>query len=370
MKLTIEAAALSSALSRIAPIIIRRTPIPILECAKLTATDALEITGSDMTVEIRESVPAEISGAGSICVPAVKIAALAGSIKRGGKIEIDAKDGEAIFRYSGGRTRFVTLPDTDYPIMKSTEAAVALNLPGNELARLLSMAIPFAETDATLKSYLSGVRLEIVSERMNAIATDGKILAVGGTPIAGAEDFAGVTVPRESCLALIRALKAGGDATLSLSPSAIEIGCGALHIKSRVIDADFPDYRRAVPAAQPNCVTVDAEALREVAARVQAVTETTGTSSSHPRVMEITVKDGALLVAGGSQADQRVEEELDARCDGVEATVGLKTKNVLDALDALDGEAVSIHFASERFAVLFHREGDPSETVTIGCYRV
>ena len=71
MKITIERAALLRSLGHVQSVVERRNTIPILSNVMLRAENGeLALTATDMDLEIVETVPAEVTQAGSTTAPA------------------------------------------------------------------------------------------------------------------------------------------------------------------------------------------------------------------------------------------------------------------------------------------------------------
>ena len=74
MRVTVERAALLKALGHVHRVVERRNTIPILSNVLLRAEDGmLRLKATDLDIEVTETIPAEITDAGSTTVPAYMI---------------------------------------------------------------------------------------------------------------------------------------------------------------------------------------------------------------------------------------------------------------------------------------------------------
>lgn len=375
MKFTIERDVLAAAMSSIMPIIEKSSPIAILSTVRLVASESgtLEITGTNMTAETRRGCPAQITAPGMLCVAADKIAALSNSLPTGSQIDFEAKGGKLIARYGKGRASLVTLSADDFPLLTfDAEKAATLSIAAGELRRLLSMTLSSVYVGPG-RDGLAGVHLHTERASLIAVSTDGKMMTIGQSTLASAVEFSGITLPRESVVALIGALPDDkNEATVSLTDRLVRIATGSLTLTTKVIDIPFVEYRRVLPIPTETPIRLDALALKEVAARAQALTEAMDGTSLRPRAFAIKVNGGGeAQIEAGSEADQKLDETIDAEYAGPEVRVGLSTRNVLDAIESLGGEGqLILHVRDEASPVLFQRDGNPAESVTVMPFRV
>ena len=95
MKTTIERRAFLKALNHVQSVVERRNTIPILSNVLLEAENGVvTLTATDLEIEVRERVEAEISQAGAITAPAHMLYDIVRKLPDGGQIEI-AKDENA-----------------------------------------------------------------------------------------------------------------------------------------------------------------------------------------------------------------------------------------------------------------------------------
>lgn len=368
MKLTIERDVLAVALSRVAPVISSRDVIPILATIKLSAADPhLTLTGSNQLSEVRQTCSAMVAEPGEICTPADKFAALIGSLPSGSQLQIETGERRMTVHYVRGKTSLNTLPAEDYPASREIGSAEPLNIEAADLRRLLSTALLFASDDAS-RGYLRGVFLHRHDSALVAAATDGSGLVQAVLP-----DFSGeipdIILPSEACRALIRILSStSGEAQFTASATRFRVEIGACSFATRLVDGTYPEYRRVVPAPIEYPIIVDAVILKEVAQRIHTVTDPAEATKARPRSMRIEAEGGRMRVTAGSDADQRVDEEIEISISTAETHASLGTQYVLNAISALESDdGLEIHISAANAPVLFRRNraNDPECVVVM-----
>ena len=95
MRVTVERAALLRSLGHVHRVVERRTTIPILSNVLLRAGDGgLQLKATDLDIEVTETIPADVSGAGSTTVPAHVIYDIVRKLPDGAQVSLEiAGDG-------------------------------------------------------------------------------------------------------------------------------------------------------------------------------------------------------------------------------------------------------------------------------------
>lgn len=362
MKLTIERDILAVALSRVAPLIGKST-IPIFGCLKITATSGqIEINGQNGTASVTQTASASVQEPGIICVAADKFSALVNSLGKGSQIELEATERKLTARYGRGHASFVTDDPASYPVMRANDGAEPFTMEAAELRRLLMMTLPFVSDD---RDYLKGIYLHSDETALWAIATDGNALAVGCAKLSA--NFQGVIVPTASCAALIRILStAEGEAEIIVSENNLGVRVGSCAFQTKLIDGTFPDYRRVIPKRVEAPILVESGVLDEVTRRAQVVTEAADTSKAHPRSIILSGEGSRLRIEAGSEADQRIDEEIEIDQIPGAVKITLGTSYVIDAVAALGDGLLGLHITEPTAPMIVARDrADDRELVVI-----
>lgn len=289
----IEAAALKAALLPFAKVIEPRNTIPILSHILIRADgDGLHLIGTNLDWSLKRDVLATIDRPGAICLP---FAALADLVKRadpGAFVTVASDTGERA-TVTAGRAcaTLACLSPFDFPTMfepRHTVASVSLPLAQfvHDVARV-GTAMSTEETCYYLNGFLMARRAD--GSGLDMAATDGHRLVWIARPDAGLPDAWPVNDPifprgAVPAFAALAGKKPAGDVSVQLlgavidakaSPArddkpveAIEFAGDGWRLLVKAIDGTFPDFRRVVPAACYDPVTIAGDDLATVAARV------------------------------------------------------------------------------------------------------
>ncbi len=360
MRLTIERDVLAIALSRVTPLIQRAT-IPILGCVKI-AMSGINVTLTGQNGTASASQTALVVGAGDpgeIVVSADKFSALVNSLPKGSQLQLEATDRKLIVHYGSGRASFVIDDPKSFPIISEIEDSEPFSIDATELHRILSMALPFASQEKT-RPYLEGVFLHGDETKLTAVGTDGNGMIVCRSALNVA--FSGVIVPSTSCAALIRSLAgASGEVSVTVTAAKLHVALGGYSFTTRLVDGTFPDWSRVVPAPVENPVLIESGTLQEITQRAQAVTEAADATRAAPRSVRLETTGDTLHISAGSDADQRIDEDIDMAGTPGAVDVRLGTSYLLDAIASLGEGLLQLHSAEAMAPVLVRRDGHEDE---------
>lgn len=341
MKLTIERAALLTALTHTQSVVERRNTIPILSNVLVDADEGkLRFTATDLDLAIVDHAEAEISTPGSTTTPAHTLYDIVRKLPEGAQIELTFGEeaGETRVSLSAGRSSFLLpcLPKEDFPVMAEGELPHNFTLSSNVLTNIIDKT-RFAVSTEETRYYLNGIYLhaaEISAQPvLRAVATDGHRLAQINVPLPeGAADMPGIIVPRKAVAELRKLIDEEGiDIGVSLSESKIRFQVGGSVLTSKLIDGTFPDYQRVIPEGNDKIMEVDAKVFAEAIDRVSTV------STEKSRAVKMSLEEGKATIAANSPDNASASEEIvvDYNADDIE--IGFNSRYLLDIASQIDG---------------------------------
>ena len=357
MKITVDRAALRTALARTVRVVLAKGTIPILSNVLLTASgDRLGLEATDLDVALIDSVPAEVAEPGAITVPAQMLAEIVRKMPDGCQIGIELTDTKAGQRLAvrTGRSRFVlnTLPEEDFPHISAAHFSVQFVVGAKDLKRLVDKS-QFAISTEETRYYLNGIYLHPAerdgTQVLRAVATDGRRLAqVECAAPAGAERMPSVIVPRKAVTELQRMLAdQPEDVTVAVSETKIRFEMGVRSLTSKLVEGTFPDYSRVIPLGNEQKLLVDREQLDRAVDRVSTV------ASERGRAVKVEPSAGQVTLTVNSPDDGSAVEEVDAEYDGLPLAIGFNSKYLMEILAQVDGDTVELKLADAGSPTLF-----------------
>lgn len=312
----------------------RSGTLPVLSGVRLDVNDGdLTVTGTDLELTIRLSVPVHSDQDGSAVVPARLVADIVKALPAGA-VEVSIADEE--MSISSGRSQFSVRPLSlsDYPAQVDTTAE-PVTLTSEEVGTALGQVVRAASTDDA-RAVLTGVLITSEEDGLKMVATDSYRLAVRDLPRSAIlSPGQKVLVPGRALAELQRILSGADELTVRLGAREAVFEAGGTRLTTRLIEGEYPNYRNLLPSSYPNLLTVGREALTEALRRVKILAQ-----DSTP--VRLTLGGDTLQLTAITQDVGNAAEEIDASYDGAEMTVAFNPDYLAAGIDAIDGDEVTL----------------------------
>lgn len=348
MKIKVKREELLRPLQIVNSVVERRQTLPIL-ANTLLKTDAGQLTliGTDLEVEMVVSSVIDSAEKGEVTLPARKLLDICRTLPEGAEITLET-EGDQV-RLLSGRSRFrlATLPVSDYPSLEDMAVVRTVKATEGNLKRLIERT-HFAMAQQDVRYYLNGLMLEIRDNKIRAVATDGHRLALNECEASvGGKEAQQIIVPRKGVVELQRLLEdSGGDVDLELGTNHLRVKVRDISMTTKLIDGRFPDYERVLPQQCDKQVVVNRDLLRD------ALTRTSILSNEKYRGVRFNIDEGILRAQAHNPEQEEAEEEVEVNYAGSAIEIGFNAGYVLDALNVINTEQITIELSDPNSSCL------------------
>lgn len=349
MKIFIDRGPLLRVLNHVQAVVERRNTVPILSNVLLQAEgDTLNVTATDLDMQINEKTAASVSTPGRVTVSAHTLFDIVRKLPDGSQVEL-SMEGEGRLLVAAGRARFrlSTLDPQEFPEIVPGDLPTRFELEGEDLSRMLARVRYAISTEET-RYYLMGIYFHQVDGQLLAVSTDGHRLArtAKEAPENGAS-FDGVILPRKFIGEVLKIVdEVEGKVVIEMSPTKVRFTLGDAILTSKVIDGTFPDYNRVIPKNNDKVVTVSAAALAESIDRVSTIT------SERTRAVRVDLSTNKITLTVQSAENGRAVEEVETEYTGAPLEIGFNARYFLDVLNQNKDQVIDIAFAGPADPVL------------------
>ena len=312
----------------------RSGTLPVLSGVRLDVADGrLTVTGTDLELTIRLSVPVHVDKEGSAVVPARLVGDIVKALPPGA-VDVTVTDDE--MSISAGRSQFSVRPLSlsDYPAQADTDAE-PVTLSSQQVGEALRQVVRAASTDDA-RAVLTGVLMASEDEGLKMVATDSYRLAVRDLPQSSMLAIGQkVLVPGRALAELQRVLTADAELSVRLGQREAVFEVGGTRLSTRLIEGEYPNYRNLLPSSYPNRLTVGREALLEALRRVKILAQ-----DSTP--VRLALGGDTLRLTAITQDVGNAHEEVDATYEGTEMTVAFNPDYLTAGVEAVEGDEVTL----------------------------
>jgi len=349
VKFRVERDVLAEAVTWTARSLPTRPSVPVLTGLRIEARDGeLTLSGFDYETSARVTVPAQVADEGVVLVSGRLLADISRSLPAA-PVDISDDGGRVVVTCRSSRFTLQTLPLDEYPQLPDLPSATG-TVRGDALAEAVAQVAIAAGRDDMLPVF-TGIRLELDGEKLTLAATDRFRLAVrelewrpsspgiSAVALVPARVLADATKAFASSSAEVTLALAGvgestGEGLLGLTGSAAG---GTRHTTTRLLDGEFPAYRKLFPPEHLTHAYVDTAAMVESLRRVSLVAE------RHSPVY-LTFGDGQVTLEAGSGEDAQATEGLPARIDGEGLSTAFNPTYLLDGLQHVVSPVTRLSF--------------------------
>lgn len=354
MRFAIQREVLLKPLQQVVNVVERRQTLPVLGNLLVQIdAGALSLTGSDSEVEMVARVAVtDGSDDGETTLPARKLFDIVRALPDGSLLKFSLASDRMTLQ--AGRSRFTlgTLPARDFPTVESLDLVETVSLPEASLRELIERTA-FAMAQQDVRFYLNGLLFDLREDQLRCVATDGHRLALCEAPLEqGVNSRRQIILPRKGVLELQRLLE-GGDRQIAL-----EVGRSHLRVRredvtftSKLIDGRFPDYEAVIPIGADKEARVEREELKAALQRAAIL------SNEKYRGVRVEFSPDQLRLIAHNPEQEEAVEEVAARTSVDQIAIGFNVMYLLDALNALRSEEVSLSLRDANSSVLVRESG-------------
>ena len=341
MRFTCEKAQLVTGLNIASRTVAQKSGLSVLEGILCKAGNCLSMTGYNMETAITYDVDADITDPGDCILPAKLFGDIVRRLPEGPitvvvdeQYRVSIRAGYASFTISAQSAE-------DYPELPDVNEGRPVHIPQNELRNLISATI-FAVAENQGRPIHTGVKFEVTEDSITAIAVDGFRLARRTYhPEESTQRTLSFVVPSAGLKEVEKILSDTSDtASFILGPKHILFQIGSATLVCRLLEGEFLDWRKVVPANSP----------------VKLVAHVSDLASSVERVglgVSEKFKSPVRCLFGNQELQMRTSTTIgvaEDRCsiagDGKELEVGFNVRYLADALRVIPSEEVTMELTN------------------------
>ncbi|MCZ6503276.1 MAG: DNA polymerase III subunit beta [Gammaproteobacteria bacterium] len=350
MKFSIDREALLEPLQVVSNVVERRQTLPILSNLLVVVEDnTLTLTGTDQEVELSaRTTSLRCDEAGEITVPARKFLDICRSLPEAASMECQLQENRLTIKSGRFISHLATLPVVDFPNVEMVSNGFAFKLAANTLQQLLGKT-SFAMAQQDVRYFFNGVLLETEDNLVRFVATNGQRLATSFVENiesgVGAQQF---IVPRKGVSELARLLPDNSDMDVELkfSSNHMQVNCAQATLTTKLIDATYPDYTRAIPGGGGKILVGGRVQIKEALRRTAIL------SNEMYRNVRLTLEPGKLGMHANNPLQEEAEESVSVDYEGASLEIGFNVSYLIDVMTVMQGERVRMAFSDANSACL------------------
>lgn len=332
---------LKNGLSFVNHAISQRAQLPILLNFLIDGNkNGLFICATDLEIGIRIKIPAKVNKNGRIAVSAKTFLDLVTSITQE-KVTISEKENNINLTTEKVKASFAKTPTDEFPSLYQEKGSKVAEFDKEEFKKETAKVVFSASLDIG-RPALSGVYFEKqeADVGINLVAADGFRLSLRqgfAKKASSKKEPLKLIIPSRVIKEVLGVKEEDQKITLFTSSKSNQVvfGVGDTEVVGRLIESDYPDYKKIIPDDFDTKVYFDKPEAED------AVRSCLVFAREAANIIKLSIGNGKLKFSASSPQLGENEVEVDAKIEGEENEIAFNGRYLLDFLGAMESEDIS-----------------------------
>ncbi len=356
MKIECVKEKLAKALVKAEKMTSRQSTLPVLSCVLLKAEGStLSISATNLDLGIDITLPVKVIEPGTVAVPGNILSSFVTSIFNDKNISLETEGSHLKVSTEHTKTTIKTFVADDFPIIPKLTDSVSFAMPIQDFIKGLK-SVAYASSQSTIKPTLASVYIYPDEEFVVFVATDSFRLAEKKIKVKKHKEFSSILIPFKNIPEIIKVFEdITDDVVISFNQNQISFEYEGIYLISRVVDGNFPDYKKIIPTETKTEVIVLKQdvinALKISNIFTDKFSQVYITASQKDKLFEVKTKN--IDIGENTNA-------LDAVVKGDEITMSFNYKYINDCFQSIDSDSLSLSFVDQSKPMVIKGSSDSS----------
>lgn len=348
MKITCIQENLNRALSHASRIISLRNNVPILENI-LISTDQgrLKVSATDLEIGINYWIGVKIDEDGKVALPSRLLSEFISSIKEE-KVSIKTTVFDGEIKGEKYSAKIKGMDPEDYPIISDIMDHYLFTVSSKQILSALSQ-VSFATASDQARPVLSGVYFSYDKEQLKIAATDSFRLAEKSINVTkGEKKTTHFIIPTRAIQEITKLAKEASDnIDFCFDGNQVMINFGSVHLVTRLIDGQYPNYEQIIPSQFETIITLDKEELYTTCKVASIFARESGNSVKIKIEARTENPDqGELSIIGQGVQVGESTNTIPVSLKGKDIEIAFNAKYIIDVLATVQEKEITWKFVS------------------------
>ncbi len=350
MKITTSQKNLKQGLSFVDKVISKNSSLPILGNILLkTENGRLKLSATNLEIGINYFMGVKIEEPGEIAVPARIFSDFIGSISED-KLTLITKGNTLNINYDKYKAQILAYNPKDFPIIPKIKSLPILSIPAKVLYNSIFSVIDSVSLSET-RPELTGILVQFSDNKASFASTDSFRLSEKNVELKSKANLSFI-LPRPTATELLRVSgDVDGDIQIKYENNQIAFSNEDIEIVSRVIDGNYPDYKKVIPEKWISKVLIKKEDLDKK-------TRLAGLFSSNISDIKMHSDDKNVTLLARNSDKGEIMVSVDCVLKNEPFDISLNYHYLLDGLKIISTEYVIIEYTGPGSPLIIRPEGD------------
>src|SRR3989344_2593892 len=336
MKVTVNQKNFRKALGLVEKIVSRNPSLPILNNVLIkTDNGRLRISSTNLEIGINCMIGAKIDEVGEIAIPARVSSDFINNVSDE-KVTLHTKNNILFINSDKYKTQILGFDPKDFPIIPKLKEGPVTVISSKILKNMLysvADAIAVSET----RPELAGIYTDFNAKKLTFAATDSFRLSESCLDTKNSSQHS-VIIPRNTVMELIRITSdIEGDIQVKIGDNQISFYNNDFELVSRLIDGNYPDYKKVIPSKFLSRILVQKGNLEKDI-------RLAGLFSSNISDVKLLCSKDAIIIKSKNSDKGEIETSIPAVLKNEPFEISVNYHYLLDGLKIMDSDKVLLEF--------------------------
>lgn len=317
----------------------KKESLPILSCILIDASKDLVLRATNLEAGVEITVPSEIIEKGIVAVSASILSQTLRSV--GDTLTLSTEEGNLLIESRGTKTLIKAVPHEEFPALMTADTKSGIKI-ARELILSGIQAVSYAASPSMIRPDLGSIYIIIKNNTLVTVATDSFRLAEKTIMNVGDKEGGEFLVPLKHAQELAHILERISDEAVSLSTDESQLILNAPGMKfiSRVVEANFPNYKEIIPKT----FTTEATMLKGDFAEMLKKARVFSGNDQHVGLHVYPKKK--IFTATARSADVgEMSDSIDAALSGEDLDINFHIGYLAECISTIQSESVTLLFS-------------------------
>ncbi|HZY66386.1 MAG TPA: DNA polymerase III subunit beta [Rubrobacteraceae bacterium] len=316
-----------------------RSAVQVLGGILLEAEDeSIKLSATDMELSIQTSAPAQVEEGGRVVIPARIFNDIVRSLP-GGQFSLEHDKSAGTVKLAAGENEYTirAYAAEDFPQLPQFDEESSFTMVGETLVETVEKVSRSYSRDET-RPVLTGILISFEESRVRMVTTDSYRLSIKESELASTFDGTREAIVPARAMQEVGRIFSGADEErieVALSENQALFRIGDVLLGTRLIDGNFPEYRRLLPTTFEREISVDREDLMSTLRRVNLFAQ----RQTPPVPVSLAFSNGSVEVIVRNGEIGEAHEKLEATSED-DFSISFNPGYLLDGVSAVDTEKV------------------------------
>lgn len=355
------------AILRMVSVANKKSVVPILSHVLLDFRESsLKLKATDLDHSIIEDVPAEVDTIGIVAAPVVTLSEIVRKSSDTATLEFSIADKGSKLVVIAEKSKFElsALDPTDFPEIALVKGTCNFNVKSADFNKLINRT-KFSISPEENRHNLNGIFFHKEDDKLKAVSTDGHRLSISHINVNTKENIQGIIVSKKTVFEIKKMLDLFQDeVSITFNANQIQFVMGDVIFISKLVDGNFPDYKRVIPEMTGEFFIIKRSDFLEIVDRVAVISDDKVRSVK----LELSKNNFSCFVANSKVGSGR--DEVDVSYSGQGWSAGFNASYLLDVAQTLQGESLKIFVKESLSPILIMDESEPESLFVIMPMRI